>query len=152
MALEELGRTRSAASLTSRLQSELTQRPSAAVAALCAVQLILWTGVPALVSHSLPLDVIEGYLWGREWVIATYKHPALPSWVLEISRIVTGRIGWPAYLVSQLFICATFAIIYGFGRDIMDARSRVLRVLIDGQEQSLETRHTRLYEAFKDRP
>jgi imidazolonepropionase-like amidohydrolase len=36
--------------------------------------------------------------------------------------------------------------------DIMDARSRVLRVLIDGQEQSLETRHTRLYEAFKDRP
>ena len=36
--------------------------------------------------------------------------------------------------------------------DIMDARSQVLRVLIDGQEQSLETRHTRLYDAFKDRP
>jgi hypothetical protein len=34
----------------------------------------------------------------------------------------------------------------------MDGRSRVLRVLIDGREQSLETRHTRLYEAFKDRP
>jgi imidazolonepropionase-like amidohydrolase len=35
--------------------------------------------------------------------------------------------------------------------DVMDARTRVLRVLIDGQEQSLENRHTRLYEQFKDR-
>ena len=36
--------------------------------------------------------------------------------------------------------------------DIMDHRTRVLRVLIDGKEQSLETRHTRLYQQFKDRP
>jgi imidazolonepropionase-like amidohydrolase len=36
--------------------------------------------------------------------------------------------------------------------DIMDGRSRVTRVFIDGAEQSLETRHTRLYDAFKDRP
>ena len=35
--------------------------------------------------------------------------------------------------------------------DIMDHRTRVLRVFIDGKEQSLETRHTRLYEEFKDR-
>jgi imidazolonepropionase-like amidohydrolase len=36
--------------------------------------------------------------------------------------------------------------------DIMDHRTRVLRVFVDGQEQSLETRHTRLYKQFKDRP
>jgi imidazolonepropionase-like amidohydrolase len=36
--------------------------------------------------------------------------------------------------------------------DIMDARSQVLRVLIDGKEQSLETRHTRLRDQFQDRP
>jgi len=36
--------------------------------------------------------------------------------------------------------------------DIMDPRSRVTHVLIDGQEQSLETRHTRLFEEFKKRP
>jgi imidazolonepropionase-like amidohydrolase len=36
--------------------------------------------------------------------------------------------------------------------DIMDHRTRVLRVFVDGQEQSLETRHTRLYEKFKARP
>jgi imidazolonepropionase-like amidohydrolase len=36
--------------------------------------------------------------------------------------------------------------------DIMDARSRVEAVFIDGVEQSLETRHTLLYEQFRSRP
>ena len=36
--------------------------------------------------------------------------------------------------------------------DIMDPRTEVTHVLIDGQEQPLETRHTRLYEQFKNRP
>jgi imidazolonepropionase-like amidohydrolase len=36
--------------------------------------------------------------------------------------------------------------------DIMDPRVSVTHVFIDGVPQSLETRHTRLYEQFKDRP
>jgi imidazolonepropionase-like amidohydrolase len=36
--------------------------------------------------------------------------------------------------------------------DIMDTRTRVTHVFIDGVAQSLETRHTRLYEQFKGRP
>ena len=36
--------------------------------------------------------------------------------------------------------------------DIMDHRSEVTHVFIDGVAQSLETRHTRLYREFKDRP
>jgi imidazolonepropionase-like amidohydrolase len=35
--------------------------------------------------------------------------------------------------------------------DIMDHRTQVTHVFIDGEEQSLETRHTRLYKQFKDR-
>ncbi|HUS96229.1 MAG TPA: hypothetical protein VMX97_05780, partial [Hyphomicrobiaceae bacterium] len=58
-------------------------RPEYLVAAACAIQIIIWTLVPALSNHAPPIDVVEGYMWGREWVIGTYKHPALPSWVLE---------------------------------------------------------------------
>jgi imidazolonepropionase-like amidohydrolase len=36
--------------------------------------------------------------------------------------------------------------------DIMDHRSEVTHVFIDGVAQSLETRHTRLFREFKDRP
>lgn len=36
--------------------------------------------------------------------------------------------------------------------DVMDARTRIEQVYVDGVAQSLETRHTRLYREFKDRP
>ena len=36
--------------------------------------------------------------------------------------------------------------------DVMDHRTAVSHVIIDGVEQSLESRHTRLYREFKDRP
>jgi len=36
--------------------------------------------------------------------------------------------------------------------DIMDHRTQVTQVLIDGVPQSLETRHTRLYQEFRKRP
>jgi imidazolonepropionase-like amidohydrolase len=36
--------------------------------------------------------------------------------------------------------------------DILDHRTHVTRVFIDGVPQSLETRHTALYEAFRNRP
>jgi imidazolonepropionase-like amidohydrolase len=36
--------------------------------------------------------------------------------------------------------------------DVMDHRSEVTHVFVDGVPQSLETRHTRLYREFKDRP
>jgi imidazolonepropionase-like amidohydrolase len=36
--------------------------------------------------------------------------------------------------------------------DIMDHRTAVERVFIDGEEQPLDTRHTRLYQQFKGRP
>jgi imidazolonepropionase-like amidohydrolase len=38
------------------------------------------------------------------------------------------------------------------GGDIMDHRTSVTHVFIDGVAQSLETRHTRLYEEFRSRP
>lgn len=36
--------------------------------------------------------------------------------------------------------------------DIMDTRTQVTHVFVDGVPQSLETRHTRLFREFKDRP
>jgi 4-amino-4-deoxy-L-arabinose transferase-like glycosyltransferase len=93
--------------------------PTMLVALLAVGQIVAWTLAPSLIHSAPPLDVVEGYLWGHEWVISTYKHPALPSWVLEASRLVTGVAGWPAYLVAQLFVAATFIFVFLLGRDLM---------------------------------
>jgi 4-amino-4-deoxy-L-arabinose transferase-like glycosyltransferase len=105
--------------------------PGALVAIAAALQAVVWTVTPALINFAPPLDVVESYMWGREWVLATYKHPAMPSWVLEASRVLAGgAFGWPAYLASQLFIAATFAFIFVFGRDIMGSRRAAAGVLL----------------------
>ena len=93
--------------------------PAHLVVLFGASQIVLWTLAPALTHTAPPIDVAEGYMWGREWVIATYKHPALPSWFLEGSRLLTGTTGWPAYLISQLFIAATFGLVFALGCDLM---------------------------------
>jgi 4-amino-4-deoxy-L-arabinose transferase-like glycosyltransferase len=93
--------------------------PTALVALLVTGQIVAWTLAPVLTHSAPPVDVVEGYMWGREWVIATYKHPALPSWALEASRLLTGAVGWPAYVVSQLFVAATFVFAFLLGRDLI---------------------------------
>jgi Dolichyl-phosphate-mannose-protein mannosyltransferase len=104
--------------------------PVVLVGVLATGQVLMWTLAPALTHRSPPLDVVEGYMWGREWVIATYKHPALLSWILEASRILTGVVGWPAYLVSQLVVATTFALVFLLGRDLMGAERAAAGTLL----------------------
>lgn len=93
-----------------------------AVLTTLAVSAAIWFLVPTLLHHSPPLDVVEGYSWGREWVLSTYKHPALPSWLVEASRVVTGgAIGWPVYLISQILVAATIWLVFLLGRDLWSA-------------------------------
>ena len=109
----------------------ISATPGAMVAVVASLQIVLWTVTPALINFAPPLDVVESYMWGREWVLATYKHPAMPSWVLEGSRVLaSGALGWPAYLASQLFIATTFAFVYVVGRDIMGSRRAAAGVLL----------------------
>ena len=44
--------------------------PTTLVALFVALQIVAWTLAPALTHTSPPLDVVEGYMWGREWVLA----------------------------------------------------------------------------------
>lgn len=105
-------------------------KPSTLVVLMAACQVVAWTLAPTLTHRSPPLDVVESYMWGREWVLATYKHPAMPSWVLEASRLATGVVGWPAYLAGQLFVAATFMFVYLLGRDLLGPPRAAAGVLL----------------------
>lgn len=101
-----------------------------ALTALLAAQALLWTLAPALSHSAPPLDVVEMYAWGREGVVATFKHPNLPGLVLEATRQLTGVAGWPAYLVSQIFVCVTLWAAYALGSELMDKRRALAGALL----------------------
>lgn len=96
------------------------ERPERALIILIAAQLAFWSLAPLLSHSAPPLDVVDIQATGREWVVATFKHPNTPGLVLEAVRFLTGAAGSPAYIVSQLFIVATFACVYALGRDLLD--------------------------------
>ncbi len=88
------------------------------VIALIVFQLLAWSLLPWLVNVSLPLDVVrEGLSWGREFEWGYYKHPPLPSWLVEISFRMLGDIG--PYFLSQTFIALTYLFVFLLGRRLM---------------------------------
>ncbi len=104
--------------------------PTNLIGLLVLGQLVAWTLAPAISHIAPPLDVVESYMWGREWVVATYKHPSMPGWMLEASYLLTGAYGWPAYIVSQLFIVASFIFVFLLGRDLMGAERAAAGTLL----------------------
>jgi 4-amino-4-deoxy-L-arabinose transferase-like glycosyltransferase len=103
-----------------RLIDGLVQRPWQALAVLCAAQIAFWSLAPILTHHAPPHDVLEGYMWGREWLLGTHKHPPLPGWLLEASRLLTGSVTWPAYILPQLCVAVAFACVFRLGCDLME--------------------------------
>lgn len=95
--------------------------PERGLTVLIAGQIAFWTLAPALSLTAPPLDVVEMYVWGREGVLATFKHPNLPGLMLEGLRRLTGQVGWPAYLLAQVCIGVTFWAVFALGRELMDA-------------------------------
>ncbi len=86
---------------------------------LCALQLLTWTLAPALGHRAPPLDVVEMMVWGREGVVATFKHPNGPGLVLEAMQQLFGSAMWLPYLVSQLAVVATFYCVFLLGRELL---------------------------------
>jgi hypothetical protein len=104
--------------------SAVAVTPGALVAAAAALQVAVWTITPAIINSAPPLDVVEGYMWGREWVLATYKHPAMPSWVLEMPTCQVHL------LLHAGGLSAGSAMIYLFNSTLEKRPARLPRVIV----------------------
>ena len=88
--------------------------------------LTIWTLIPTISNVNLPLDTIEALAWGSNLEWGFNKHPPLSAFVLEIIFNIFGRQDWAYYLLSQIFIVATFIIIYIFSIDFFKDKSFAL--------------------------
>jgi 4-amino-4-deoxy-L-arabinose transferase-like glycosyltransferase len=105
-------------------------RPARLFWVFALVHLVLWTVIPSLTSPNAPLDVIEGYAWGREWLLGTYKHPPMQSWWLQILAVLTGRAAWAHFLASQIAIVVAFWAVWQTGREMMSETAAIVGVML----------------------
>jgi 4-amino-4-deoxy-L-arabinose transferase-like glycosyltransferase len=71
---------------------------------------LLYALVPALTFPTPPLDVVEGFAWGRELQLGYTKHPPMQAWLLEASYRLTGGGTFGGYWLSA--ICAALGYLF----------------------------------------
>ena len=65
---------------------------------------LLWALIPSVLFPNPPLDVVEGFAWGKELALGYTKHPPLQAWLLELSYRITGGRTVGGYWLSQISI------------------------------------------------
>lgn len=95
-------------------------------------QFALWSLLPELVFRNLPLDVVEGLVWGHGWPVGTYKHPPLQAWLLEIVAILGGRSDLAIYSLSAACLLVTYLAVWRLGNMLLAPAVALMGVLALG--------------------
>ncbi|WP_417581204.1 glycosyltransferase family 39 protein [Nitrincola sp.] len=95
---------------------------------LLLINALLWALLPWLSAYSLPLDVVEGLFWGQEWQWGYYKHPPLPSWLVQLSWLALADLG--PFLLSQLTILTTLLFVWLLGLRLLGGEKAALGTLL----------------------
>jgi 4-amino-4-deoxy-L-arabinose transferase-like glycosyltransferase len=82
--------------------------------------LIIWTLVPTLTNHNLPLDTIEALAWGSKLEWGFNKHPPASAFFPEMMFKVFGAQDWAYYLLSQIFVCIAFIYVFKLANEIFN--------------------------------
>ena len=77
---------------------------------------LLYALVPSLTFPNPPLDVVEGFAWGRELQLGYTKHPPMQAWLLEASYRMTGGHAFGAYWLSALCAALGYLFIWKIAR------------------------------------
>ncbi|WP_299818961.1 glycosyltransferase family 39 protein [uncultured Roseibium sp.] len=92
--------------------------PSATRAAFLygSVICLLYALIPSLTFPGPPLDVVEGFAWGRELALGYTKHPPMQAWLLEMTYRLTGGHHAGGYWLSALSAALTYLFIWQLAR------------------------------------
>ena len=93
--------------------------------------LAVWTLIPSVTNHNLPLDTIEALAWGSDLDWGFNKHPPLSALVVKIFYQIFGSQDWVYYFLSQLFVITAFYFVFKLSKEILNTEKHaVLSVLL----------------------
>jgi len=111
-----------------RLIDLARREPGRCLAAVLILHLVVWTALPALLSHNLQLDLAEDLALGKEWQLGYWKHPPLPWWAADLVYRVSGT-ERSVYLLGPLAAVACMYAVWLLGREIIGGFQALIAVL-----------------------
>lgn len=94
------------------------------------IHLIGWTLLPALVRYNLPLDSIEGSIWGHQLQLGYDKNPFLNGWLTAFATYLGGPSGWMVYLFSQLSVVICFWATWQLAKEMLPPIYALISVMM----------------------
>lgn len=86
------------------------------------VHLLGWTLAPVLIRYNLPLDAIEGTIWGHQLEWGYDKNPYLNGWLTALAVRLGGESGWMVYLFSQLSVVVCFWAVWQLAKHLFPSK------------------------------
>lgn len=94
------------------------------------IHLLLWTLIPILVRFNLPMDAIEGTIWGQQLEWGYDKNPYLNGWLTTLATTLDGQSGWMIYLFSQLSVVMCMWAIWQLAKKMLPPVYALVSVLL----------------------
>ena len=88
--------------------------------------LVIWTLVPSITNHNLPLDTIEALAWGSNLDWGFNKHPPLSALAVKAFYQIFGSQDWAYYFLSQLFVITAFYFVFKLSKEILNTEEFAL--------------------------
>lgn len=92
--------------------------------------LLAWSAVPAYVRDNLPMDSIEGAIWGQQLEFGYDKNPFLNGWLTAAANALGGKSGWAIYLFSQISVVICLWSVWMLGKRIISPMYALTAVLL----------------------
>lgn len=94
------------------------------------LHVLLWTFVPCILRYALPMDALEGTVWGHQLELGYDRNPWLNAWLTRLAVDMGGTSGWMVYLFSQLCVLLAFFCVWRLGRKILNPVHALIAVLM----------------------
>jgi len=90
----------------------------------------LWTLLPTLIRYHLPMDSIEGALWGQQLEWGYDKNPFMNAWITALAMKLSNYRDVAIYAFSQLAVSICFIATWLLARRMVSAPLAFLSVLL----------------------
>jgi 4-amino-4-deoxy-L-arabinose transferase-like glycosyltransferase len=95
---------------------------------LTTLHVFAWTIIPACLRYNLPMDSLEGSVWGQQLQLGYDKNPWLNAWLTRLALSISDGSSWPVYLFSQLCVALAFWSVWRLGRKFLSPLHALLAV------------------------
>lgn len=94
------------------------------------LHIVVWTLAPTLVRFTLPMDSIEGAIWGQQLEWGYDKNPFMNGWLTTLASFISSHADWGIYFFSQLAVGICFIGVFELGKKIVPPIYAFIAVLM----------------------